>query len=429
MIIEIKVPSPGESISEVQLAGWLVSDGDFVEKDKEIAEVDSDKATLTLVAQESGVIKLLAAEGDTIKVGALVATIDTSGVETTSVNITTEEVKTSAVKTKAETKPVAIAAAPIIASAVESVEAGIHISPLARKIMQEKQLTEKDVADHIHQLRVGKADVLGIEKPNKPVESSNPIASVGLNVGRIANRDTDRKKLSTLRIKLAQRLVSVKNETAMLTTFNEVNMGALLALKKQYNEAFKEKYGVGIGFMSFFTKAVTEALMLFPQINSMLDGDELVQFHYADIGIAVSAPKGLVVPVVRSAETLSLAEIELRIKELAKKTRENKITLDEMQGGTFTITNGGVFGSLFSTPIINPPQSAILGMHNIVERPIAVNGQVVVAPMMYVALSYDHRVIDGSESVRFLVKVKEMIENPVRMLFGGSTPEKALLGL
>lgn len=433
MIIEIKVPSPGESISEVQLAGWLVSDGDFVEKDKEIAEVDSDKATLSLVAQESGVIKLLVAEGDTVKVGALVATIDTEGVGATSVKTADGKAKVIEPEPQVETKPETIAATPVTAQQVESVDTGIHITPLARKIMQEKQLTEKDVADHIHQLRVGKADMLEIEKPvksdlNNKSKTPPPVPASG-GQRDTGSRDTERKKLSTLRIKLAQRLVSVKNETAMLTTFNEVNMTALLALKKQYNEAFKEKYGVGIGFMSFFTKAVTEALMLFPQVNSMLDGEELVQFHYADIGIAVSAPKGLVVPVVRSAETLSLAEIELKIKELAKKARENKITLDEMQGGTFTITNGGVFGSLFSTPIINPPQSAILGMHNIVERPIAVNGQVVVAPMMYVALSYDHRVIDGSESVRFLVKVKEMIENPVRMLFGGSTPEKVLLGL
>ena len=432
MIIEIKVPSPGESISEVQLASWLVSDGDFVEKDKEIAEVDSDKATLSLVAQESGVIKLFAAEGDTIKVGALVATIDTASAGTPPISVS-DIGKQPTVASQPIAAPVIVEVAPVAAPLIETVEAGIHITPLARKIMQEKQLTEKDVAEHIHQLRVGKADMLEIEKPASRTEVSKSIApslASGSYVQRDkGSRDTDRKKLSTLRVKLAQRLVSVKNETAMLTTFNEVNMGALLALKKQYNEAFKEKYGVGIGFMSFFTKAVTEALMLFPQINSMLDGDELVQFHYADIGIAVSAPKGLVVPVVRNAETLSLADIELAIKGLAKKARENKITLEEMQGGTFTITNGGVFGSLFSTPIINPPQSAILGMHNIVERPIAINGQVVVAPMMYVALSYDHRVIDGSESVRFLVKVKEMIENPVRLLFGGSTPEKVLLGL
>ena len=262
-----------------------------------------------------------------------------------------------------------------------------------------------------------------MEKPLQTgtVPSVTPVATA-------AGQD-ERKKMSTLRLKIAERLVAVKNETAMLTTFNEINMGALLSMKKKYNDAFKEKYGVGIGFMSFFTKAVSEALLLFPQVNSMIDGEELVLHHYVDLGIAVSAPKGLVVPIIRSAENLSLAEIELKIKELAKKARENKMTLAEMQGGTFTITNGGVFGSLFSTPILNPPQSAILGMHNIVERPIAVNGQVVVAQMMYVALSYDHRVIDGSEAVRFLVKIKEMIENPIRLMFSGADPEKVLLGL
>jgi 2-oxoglutarate dehydrogenase E2 component (dihydrolipoamide succinyltransferase) len=243
------------------------------------------------------------------------------------------------------------------------------------------------------------------------------------------SRETERKKLSTLRIKLAQRLVSVKNETAMLTTFNEVNMSQIMNLKKQYNDKFKEQYGVGIGFMSFFTKAITIALAKFPQVNAMIDGDELIFHKYADVGIAVSAPKGLVVPVIRNAESLSLAKIELRIKELAGKARENKITLEEMTGGTFTITNGGVFGSMMSTPILNPPQSAILGMHNIIERPIAVNGQVVIAPMMYVALSYDHRVIDGRESVSFLVMVKELLENPVKMLFEGNEPVKVLLGL
>jgi 2-oxoglutarate dehydrogenase E2 component (dihydrolipoamide succinyltransferase) len=244
-----------------------------------------------------------------------------------------------------------------------------------------------------------------------------------------ASRDQERKKMSTLRLKLAERLVSVKNETAMLTTFNEVNMSAIMNLKKQHNEKFKEQFGVGIGFMSFFTKAVTIALAKFPQVNAMIDGDELVFHKYADIGIAVSAPKGLVVPVIRNAESLSLAEIELKIKELAGKARDNKITLDEMTGGTFTITNGGVFGSMMSTPILNPPQSAILGMHNIIERPIAVNGQVVIAPMMYIALSYDHRVIDGRESVSFLVMVKELLENPVKMLFEGNEPLKVLLGL
>ena len=441
MIIEIKVPSPGESISEVQLASWLVDDGAFVEKDKEIAEVDSDKATLSLIAQESGTIKILVNEGETIKVGTLVATIDTAqggtaaGEQQTaqevssSVKDTTVPVgKEAAVadkKVKAEVTtadPEKKAEQPKTIAAAEG-DTGVYITPLARKIMQEKQLSDQDVMENIRHLRVGKADVLEMGKPVS--EGSSP---TGENKTAFAGKE-ERKKMSTLRLKLAERLVSVKNETAMLTTFNEINMTALLAIKKKYNDAFKEKYGVGIGFMSFFTKAVSEALLLFPQVNSMIDGDELVMHHYVDIGIAVSAPKGLVVPIIRGAENLTLAEIEIKIKELAKKARENKITLAEMQGGTFTITNGGVFGSLFSTPILNPPQSAILGMHNIVERPIAVNGQVVVAPMMYVALSYDHRVIDGSESVRFLVKVKEMIEDPLRLLFEGSEPSKILLGL
>lgn len=440
MIIEIKVPSPGESISEVQLASWLVDDGDFVEKDKEIAEVDSDKATLSLVAQESGIIKLLVHEGDTIKVGTLVATIDTSqaGKEPVKKKPEKEEISslkdnlTSEKKEEASVKNVATKAVKDetekiseIPTSSESVtnDSGVYITPLARKIMQEKNLSNEEVMENIHHLRVGKADVLEMAKPLQEgtVPSANPVKTdAGLD---------ERKKMSTLRLKIAERLVAVKNETAMLTTFNEINMGALLSIKKKYNDAFKEKYGVGIGFMSFFTKAVSEALLLFPQVNSMIDGDELVLHHYVDVGIAVSAPKGLVVPVIRSAENLSLAEIELKIKELAKRARENKITLAEMQGGTFTITNGGVFGSLFSTPILNPPQSAILGMHNIVERPIAVNGQVVVAPMMYLALSYDHRVIDGSEAVRFLVKIKEMIEDPLQLLFGGADPGKVLLGL
>ena len=441
MIIEIKVPSPGESISEVQLASWLVDDGDFVEKDKEIAEVDSDKATLSLVAEESGIVKLLVHEGDTIKVGTLVATIDTSqsGKEPVEKKIEKKEIpsiqdnivsarKDEVVTVKADTTTVVKgekgkeSELPISSESVTD-DTGVYITPLARKIMQEKNLSNQDVIENIHQLRVGKADILKMEKPlqEAPIQSVTPDA-------KALDKD-ERKKMSTLRLKLAERLVAVKNETAMLTTFNEINMTALLSIKKKYNDAFKEKYGVGIGFMSFFTKAASEALLLFPQVNSMIDGDELVLHHYVDIGIAVSAPKGLVVPIVRGTENLSLAEIELKIKELAKKARENKMTLAEMQGGTFTITNGGVFGSLFSTPIINPPQSAILGMHNIVERPIAVNGQVVVAPMMYVAISYDHRVIDGSEAVRFLVKIKEMVENPLRLMFDGADPEKILLGL
>ena len=441
MIIEIKVPSPGESISEVQLASWLVDDGDFVEKDKEIAEVDSDKATLSLVAQESGIIKLLVHEGDTIKVGTLVATIDTSqsGKEPVKKKPEKEENlslqdKISPARKEADVPIKTVTSKPTIvepeimpeqtaSSESVSVDSGVYITPLARKIMQEKNLSNEDVMENIHHLRVGKADVMEMAKPLQ----EGTVQSVSSDT-TTAGQD-ERKKMSTLRLKIAERLVAVKNETAMLTTFNEINMGALLSLKKKYNDAFKEKYVVGIGFMSFFTKAVSEALLLFPQVNSMIDGDELVLHHYVDVGIAVSAPKGLVVPVIRSAENLSLAEIELKIKELAKRARENKITLAEMQGGTFTITNGGVFGSLFSTPILNPPQSAILGMHNIVERPIAVNGQVVVAPMMYVALSYDHRVIDGSEAVRFLVKIKDMIEDPIRIMFSGADPGKILLGL
>jgi len=423
------------------LASWLVDDGDFVEKDKEIAEVDSDKATLSLVAQESGKIKLLVKEGDTIKVGTTVATIDTSVSDNASPKKEPPKKETTS---KVEPKPVEVKEPSVAATTTSEkpvkeihvkeseqtkpsepaeVDPGVYITPLARKIMQEKHLSNQDVIENIRQLRVEKADIMEMDKPTPP--NSTPV----INSNVFSGEREERKKMSTLRLKLAERLVSVKNETAMLTTFNEINMTALLSLKKKYNDAFKEKYGVGIGFMSFFTKAVAESLLLFPQVNSMIDGDELVLHHYVDIGIAVSAPKGLVVPIVRNVENLTLAQIEISIKEMAKKARENKITLAEMQGGTFTITNGGVFGSLFSTPILNPPQSAILGMHNIVERPIAVNGQVVVAPMMYVALSYDHRVIDGSESVRFLVKIKELIENPTRMLFNGADPEKILLGI
>jgi 2-oxoglutarate dehydrogenase E2 component (dihydrolipoamide succinyltransferase) len=303
------------------------------------------------------------------------------------------------------------------------VDTDVKITPLARKMMEEKQLTGREVLEQLGHTRITRQDVLDASsgKASAPQVFQAPIVE--------NSREVERKKMSTLRIKLAQRLVSVKNETAMLTTFNEVNMSQIMNLKKQYNEKFKEQFGVGIGFMSFFTKAITIALAKFPQVNAMIAGDELIFHKYADVGIAVSAPKGLVVPVIRNAESLSLSQIELRIKELAVKARENKITLEEMTGGTFTITNGGVFGSMMSTPILNPPQSAILGMHNIIERPIAVNGQVVVAPMMYLALSYDHRVIDGRESVSFLVMVKDLLENPAKMLFEGNEPVKVLLGI
>lgn len=414
MIIEIKAPTPGESITEVQIANWLVKNGDYVAKDTEIAEIDSDKATLTVTAEAAGTVAILVEAGETVSVGTVIARIDSSAdapaMQQAEVKEKSEPVKPEPVTVQLETPKT-------------TDEPGIKITPLARKIMEEKQLTGREVLEQLGHPRITRQDVLNA--------SEGKTAEAPLYQPQAANtsRGQERKKLSTLRIKLAERLVSVKNETAMLTTFNEVNMSAILNLKKQHNEKFKEQFGVGIGFMSFFTKAVTIALAKFPQVNAMIDGDELVFHKYADIGIAVSAPKGLVVPVIRNAESLPLAAIELKIKELAGKARDNKITLDEMTGGTFTITNGGVFGSMMSTPILNPPQSAILGMHNIIERPIAVNGQVVVAPMMYIALSYDHRVIDGRESVSFLVMVKELLENPVKMLFEGNEPLKVLLGL
>ncbi len=412
MMIEVKVPSPGESISQVLLSKWLVADGDLVEKDAEIAEIDSDKATLSIYATEDGKVKLMAAEGDTVNVGAVVCTIDSSVV----VESQASEPKTESKEVvKAEIKEVQQPKAEV--KTTKPTDVNIHISPLARKVMEENQISEQQLIEKYNSIRISRKEVANL--------ASQPAA----NIKPAFSRQSENKKMTPLRQKLAERLVAVKNQTAMLTTFNEVNMSALLNLKKQYSEKFKEKYGVGIGFMSFFTKAVTEALSLYPNVNSMINGDELITPAYADISIAVSAPKGLVVPVIRNAESLSIAEIELKIKELATKARDNKITLEEMTGGTFTITNGGVFGSMMSTPIINPPQSAILGMHNIIERPVAINGEVKIQPMMYIALSYDHRVIDGRESVGFLVKVKEMIENPAKMLFNGKDPVMQLLGL
>lgn len=423
MIVEIKVPSPGESITEVQIASWLVEDGSPVQKDQEIAEVDSDKATLSLSAEVAGQIKLLAEEGDTVEVGSVVCTIDTS-VEVPQAAEAPAEApkKEEAPKPKAEEKKAPVAQEKSVVAAEES---DLHVSPLARKMMHENNISESEITHFFKSLRLGSKDVaFYLENKDKavPQQAGVSLSSWG------GTRNQEAKKMTSLRKKLAQRLVSVKNETAMLTTFNEVNMTPIMDIRKKYKEQFKEIHGVNLGFMSFFTKAVTEALHLFPQVNSMIDGDEVVTFDYADISVAVSSPKGLVVPVVRNAETMTLAEIEKTIKELAIKARSGKLTIEEMTGGTFTITNGGVFGSMMSTPIINPPQSAILGMHNIVERPIAVNGKVEIHPMMYLALSYDHRIIDGRESVSFLVKVKEMLENPERMLFGGSTPVEKLLG-
>ena len=415
MIIEIKAPTPGESITEVQIANWLVKNGDYVAKDTEIAEIDSDKATLTVNAEMAGAITILVEAGETVSIGTVIAQINSDAIAPEGMAIESIVKKSEAQKPAAE--EIKHAETP---AALDEVK----ITPLARKIMEEKQLTGREVLEKLGHARITRQDVL-----NASLETNSAPQIMDNSVIYESSRETERKKMSTLRIKLAQRLVQVKNETAMLTTFNEVNMGRIMGLKKQYNEKFKEQFGVGIGFMSFFTKAITIALAKFPQVNAMIDGDELVFHKYADVGIAVSAPKGLVVPVIRNAESLSLSQIELRIKELAGKARDNKITLEEMTGGTFTITNGGVFGSMMSTPILNPPQSAILGMHNIIERPIAVNGQVIIAPMMYVALSYDHRVIDGRESVSFLVMVKDLLENPERMLFEGNEPVKVLLGL
>ncbi|MCH2215023.1 MAG: 2-oxoglutarate dehydrogenase complex dihydrolipoyllysine-residue succinyltransferase [Flavobacteriales bacterium] len=417
-MFEMKVPSPGESISEVEIAEWLVADGDYVKKDQTIAEVDSDKATLELPAEVAGVITLKAEEGDTVGVGEVVCLIDTEAEAPVTAEEPKQEVKAEATPSPApvEEKKEAPKAEP---EADKNYASG-HASPAAKKKMSEEGISPNHVNGTGKNGRITKQDVINAMAAGFPT---------GAAAGWGGTRDTERKKMSALRRKVAERLVGVKNETAMLTTFNEVNMKPIMDMRSKYKEMFKENHGVGLGFMSFFTKAVTEALNMFPAVNAQIDGKEMVMHNYADIGIAVSSPKGLMVPVVRNAERMSLAEIEAEIKRLAIKARDGKITIDEMQGGTFTITNGGVFGSMMSTPIINPPQSAILGMHNIVERPMAVNGEVKILPMMYLALSYDHRIIDGKESVSFLVNVKEMLEAPEKMIFGGKSPEEILLGL
>ena len=420
-MIEIKVPSPGESITEVQIAAWLVEDGQQVEKDQDVVEIDSDKATLPVAAEADGKIIILAQEGDTVEVGSIIATIDPDAKGT--VKEKKAEVKVEKEIKEEPKKPVETGSKK---KEFAKAEVDLTVSPLARKLMEQENISEQQLIEFFKSHRISKKDVEFYLKEKDNVAVSSRIASTSSWSGA---REKEPKKMSMLRKKLAQRLVSVKNETAMLTTFNEVNMTPIMELRKKYKEVFKEKHGVGLGFMSFFTKAVTEAVAHFPAVNSQIDGDDIVQFSYVDVGIAVSAPKGLVVPVVRNAEMMTLAGIEKEIKRLAIKARENRITIQDMEGGTFTITNGGVFGSMLSTPIINPPQSAILGMHNIVERPIAVNGKVEIHPMMFIALSYDHRLIDGRESVGFLVKVKEMLENPERMLFGAKNPTEVLLGL
>ncbi|MCV2485849.1 2-oxoglutarate dehydrogenase complex dihydrolipoyllysine-residue succinyltransferase [Flavobacterium sp. SH_e] len=406
MILEMKVPSPGESIKEVEIATWLVKDGDYVEKDQAIAEVDSDKATLELPAEMSGVITLKAEEGDTVAVGAVVCLIDTDAAKPAgSAPAAPAAEAPKAEAPKAEVKAEAPKAEPVQAPAATSYAAGTP-SPAARKILDEKNIAPASVTGTGKGGRITKDDAV------------NAVPSMGTPTG--GSRGTERTKLSMLRRKVAERLVSAKNETAMLTTFNEVNMTPINQIRNEYKDAFKAKHGgLGLGFMSFFTKAVTRALQLYPDVNSMMDGDYKIAYDFADISIAVSGPKGLMVPVVRNAELLTFRGIEAEIKRLALRARDGQITVDDMTGGTFTITNGGVFGSMLSTPIINPPQSGILGMHNIIERPIAVNGKVEIHPMMYVALSYDHRIIDGRESVGFLVAVKEALENPVELLMNG----------
>jgi len=398
MILEMKVPSPGESITEVEIAAWLVSDGDYVEKDQPIAEVDSDKATLELPAEESGIITLKAEEGDAVQVGEVVALIDMSAKK--------PEGKAAAVKAPEKTVE-----APKVEPKAEKTYATGTASPAAKKILSEKNIVPATVTG------TGKSGRITKEDAQKAMPSMGTPTGVA--------RHSEHKKMSMLRRKVAQRLVSVKNETAMLTTFNEIDMQPIFELRKQYKETFKAKHGVGLGFMSFFTKAVVRALQMYPDVNAMIDGDYKIFYDFCDISIAVSGPKGLMVPVIRNAETLSFRGVEQEVKRLALRARDGQITVDEMTGGTFTITNGGVFGSMLSTPIINPPQSAILGMHNIVERAVVIDKAIAIRPIMYVALSYDHRIIDGRESVGFLVAVKEALENPVEILLNNN-PEFAL---
>lgn len=416
-VLEMKVPSPGESISEVEIAQWMVSDGDYVEKDQTIAEVDSDKATLELPAEAAGTITLKAEEGDTVEVGQVVCLIDTSAERPEGASAPKETAPSPApVEKEVKEDPKPAAPAP---TQKDSYAAGTA-SPAAKKVMAENNIQANQVKGTGKDGRITKQDVLSAMAGGF---DSNTVAGWG------GTREKHAEKMSMLRRKVAERLVSVKSEMAMLTTFNEVDMKPIMDLRTKYKKMFAEHHEINLGFMSFFTKACTEALNHFPAVNAQIDGKEMIFHDYADVGIAVSSPKGLMVPVIRNAEQMTLAEIEKEIKRLAIKARDGKITPDEMTGGTFTITNGGVFGSMMSTPIINPPQSAILGMHNIVERPVAINGQVEIRPMMYLALSYDHRIIDGKESVSFLVKVKEMLENPERMIFGGKDPYEVLLGL
>jgi 2-oxoglutarate dehydrogenase E2 component (dihydrolipoamide succinyltransferase) len=419
MIVDIKVPSPGESISEVEIGKWLVENGAIVRKDQEVAEVESDKATLSLIASVAGQLNILAKEGDRVIVGSVVCTIDT---EKGSSQLDDQQNKSVTTKSEAvdeivlaekDQKPVTNQAA--LKSSDK--EVSLKMTPTAKAVMESAKLNVQEVLEGIK--RLNKTDMeLIVNAYNNPAVKSIAIS-----------RTEERTAMTPLRRKLSQRLVAVKNETAMLTTFNEVDMGKIVELRNRYQKAFTEKFGVKLGFNAFFVKAVSLALIQHPSVNSMIDGDEIVSANYHDIGIAVSSPKGLMVPILRNVETLTLSQIEGSIKDLADKARDKRLTVNEMTGGTFTITNGGVFGSMMSTPIINPPQSAILGLHAIKDRPVAVNGKVEIRPMMYLALSYDHRIIDGKDSVGFLVKVKELIEDPSRLLHGGKNLDEVLLDL
>ncbi len=414
MIAEIKVPSPGESITEVEIGHWLVEDGSVVVKNQEIAEVESDKATLTVIAGEGGKIKLLAGEGDKVAVGSVVCTIDTDFVG----EAVAEKKEKPAAEVKSEKKPETQPTSKEVKSNPEL--ENVKVTSVAREMMKELDLSVEDIINGLK--RIGKKEVEAVLQ--LPKAETKPVLQQ-----KSSSRETEREKMSSLRKKLSERLVAVKNETAMLTTFNEIDMSYVMDLRSKYQQKFTETHGLKLGFMAFFTKAVATAMDFHPMVNAQIDGEEIVMPRFVDVGIAVSTPKGLMVPIVRNTESKSVAQIEIEIKELAEKARSKRISVEELTGGTFTITNGGVFGSLLSTPIINPPQSAILGMHNIVDRPVAVNGQVVIRPMMYIALSYDHRVIDGKDSVGFLVKVKELIENPDRLFTGGHNAGKLLLGL
>jgi 2-oxoglutarate dehydrogenase E2 component (dihydrolipoamide succinyltransferase) len=421
MTIDIVAPSPGESVAEVEVGRWLVEDGDLVEKDQEIAEIESDKATLPLVAEQSGRISILVQIAETVSVGSVIGSIDTSAKGSSKKN---KEISGQHSGEKLSTEPAGEEKNKTITKedrpAANNADT-IKITPVAQKMMDEHGLSIDDVVNGLK--RIGKKEVQEVITANRNADFVSNIPSAG------PSRKEGKTRMTLLRKKLSERLVAVKNDTAMLTTFNEADMSEVIRLRKKYQTAFVEKHGIKLGFMSFFTKAVTKALILFPHVNSRIEGEDVITPEYCDIGIAVQSDKGLMVPVIRNTETMTLAQIEKKILELAEKARTNKISIPEMTGGTFTITNGGVFGSLLSTPILNPPQSAILGMHNIVERPVAINSKIEIRPMMYLALSYDHRLIDGKESVGFLMKIKELIENPVKLLFKGVDPDKVLLDI